>query len=106
MIMAREVRKEHWTAKTAFTPQRRREGLVVETVHEEVLLYDPASGHTYHLNQSALEVWQQCDGRRTTVDMALRQAASYDVDYETALDHVEQLVALFADSGLLDLEGD
>ena len=106
MIIAREMHKEHWTAKTAFTPQRRKEGLVVETVHEEVLLYDPASGQTHHLNQSALEVWQQCDGRRKTVDMARRLTATYDVDFEKALDHVEQLVALFTESGLLDLDND
>ena len=68
------------------------------------MLYDPATADTHRLNQSALDVWQQCDGHKTTRELAHRQTEIYDLDLETALDHVEQLVAMFAEANLLELD--
>ncbi|MCH7591686.1 MAG: PqqD family protein [Planctomycetes bacterium] len=99
----RRMPEEHWTAQDVFIPPPRRKDLLVEILDEEAILYDPATAQTHRLSRSALDVWQQCDSRRTTLDMARRQTQIYDVDQETALDHVEQLVALFAEAGLLDL---
>lgn len=68
------------------------------------MLYDPATADTHRLNQSALDVWQRCDGRKTTLDLAHRLTETYEIDEETALDHVEQLVAMFAEANLLELD--
>ena len=68
------------------------------------MLYDPATADTHRMNQSALDVWQHCDGHNTTRELAQRQTEIYDLDLETALDHVEQLVAMFAEANLLDTD--
>ena len=100
------IHEEHWTAQEASIPPPRRKDLVVEILDDEAILFDPATGQTHRLSQGALNVWQQCDGNRTTKALAHRQTEIFDIEFETALDHVEQLVALFAESGLLNLQGD
>lgn len=102
----RRLREEHWTSRDVFIPPRRRKDLLVEILDEEAILYDPATAQTHRLSQSALDVWQQCDSRTTTLDLARRQTEIYDIDQETALDHVEQLVAWFVEAGLLDLRNE
>ena len=104
MTTVRRMHEEHWTARDLFIPPPRRKDLSVEILDEEAILYDPATGQTHRLSRSALDVWQQCDSRKTTLDLARRQTEIYDIDQETALDHVEQLVALFAEAGLLNLK--
>ena len=68
----------------------------------EALLYDPLTCKTLLLNDVALAVWNNCDGNRTTRDLAQSLVASYDVDEETAEDHVCQLLAFFAEADLLE----
>jgi hypothetical protein len=48
----------------------------------------------------AFAVWKRCDGRATTLEIADALTAEYDVDFDTALDDVEQLVAFFAQNRL------
>jgi PqqD family protein of HPr-rel-A system len=104
MTTVQRIHEEHWTARDLFIPPPRRKDLSVEILDGEAILYDPATGQTHRLSQSALNVWQQCDGNRTTKALAHRQTEICDIDFETALDHVEQLVALFEEAGLLDLK--
>ena len=104
MSTIQRMHEEHWTARDLFIPPPRRMDLSVEILDGEALLYDPVTGQTHRLSQGALNVWQQCDGNRTTKALALRQTEVFDIDFETALDHVEQLVALFAGAGLLNLK--
>ena len=98
------MHEEHWTAQSTFTPPPRRKDLAVEIMDDVAILYDPVTGQTHRLSQGALDVWQQCDGHRTSKALAQRQTEIFDIDFETALDHVEQLVALFTEAGLLDLK--
>ena len=104
MTTVQRLKQEHWTAQGAFISPARRNDLVVEILDGEAMLYDPSTGQTHRLSQGALNVWQQCDGNRTTRALAHRQTEICDIDFETALDHVEQLVALFAEAGLLNLK--
>lgn len=104
MTIVQRMQKEHWTAQSTFSPPSRRKDLVVEIMEGEAMLYDPATAHTHRLNQSALAVWQQCDGRKTTIDLAHLLTETYAIDQETVLDHVEQLVAMFAEANLLELD--
>jgi hypothetical protein len=51
-------------------PRARQEGLLVETVGEELLLYDQDS-HTAHcLSPFAACVWRHCDGERDVTELA------------------------------------
>ncbi len=104
MSTIQSIQKEHWTARDLFIPPPRRTDLSVELLDGEAILYDPVTGQTHRLSQGALDVWKRCDGGKTTRALAHRQTEIFDIDFETALDHVEQLVALFAEAGLLNLK--
>jgi hypothetical protein len=45
-------------------PRRREDGLLVESLGEETLVYDLARHRAHCLNASATAVWSACDGRR------------------------------------------
>lgn len=47
-------------------PLARKEGLVVQHLPDEVLIYDLETNRAHCLNETAGLVWQACDGRKTT----------------------------------------
>jgi len=98
-----DVHSPRWTDRRAvvIAPCRRGD-IVVDELDGEAILLDPGTGNTYRLNQTALTVWSRCDGRATTRDIVAVLTETYDVDFDTALDHVDQLIALFAEAGLLE----
>ncbi len=60
-------------------PQARRDGLLEETVGEELLLYDQQS-HTAHcLSPVAACVWRHCDGEHDLTGLAQLVGASEDL---------------------------
>jgi PqqD family protein of HPr-rel-A system len=95
-----------WTTEAKIVPPPRRTDIVEEELDGEVLLFDPQSGDTHRLNQTAFAVWQKCNGLTTTEEIAAELTCGYEVEFETALDHVEELVGLFAQSRLLDASGE
>jgi hypothetical protein len=50
-------------------PRARQSQLVVQSLPEELLIYDLDSHRAYCLNQTAALVWQSCDGKRTVEEM-------------------------------------
>jgi len=81
---------------------RRRARVVEEQLDEEMLLVNPVNGQLHRLNATASDVWNACDGRATIRMVAERLTDAYEVGFDDAQDHVEQLVAWFAESGLLE----
>jgi len=67
-----------------FTPQARREGLVVQQLADEVLVYDQERFKAHCLNHTAALVWKHCDGKKTTSEIAqaLGHEAGSPVDEE------------------------
>ena len=60
-------------------PRARRDGLLEETLGEELLLYDQDS-HTAHcLSPMATCVWRHCDGERDVTELAELAGASKDL---------------------------
>jgi hypothetical protein len=60
-------------------PRARRDGLLEETLGEELLLYDQNS-HTAHcLSPIAACVWRHCDGERNVTELAELAGASKNV---------------------------
>jgi hypothetical protein len=60
-------------------PRARQDGLLEETVGEELLLYDQNS-HTAHcLSPVAACVWRHCDGERDIAELARLAGASEDL---------------------------
>src|SRR5262245_15932644 len=51
-------------------PERRRDGLVVKELPEEVLVYDLERHRAHCLNPAAAAVFRSCDGKRTVSEIA------------------------------------
>jgi Coenzyme PQQ synthesis protein D (PqqD) len=58
-------------------PDARKEGLVIQELADEVLVYDLQRHKAHCLNHTAAWIWKHCDGRATVAEMArLLQAES------------------------------
>lgn len=57
-------------------PEARHDGLIVQELADEVLIYDEQQHKAHCLNQTAAVVWQQCDGKRDISDIARRASAA------------------------------
>jgi hypothetical protein len=53
-------------------PLARKDGLVVQKMPDEVLVYDLDEHKAHCLNQTAALVWEQCDGSKSVSDIARR----------------------------------
>src|SRR5436190_9238790 len=51
-------------------PKARSKGLLVETLPDEVLVYDLDRKKAHCLNQTAALIWQHCDGKRNVSEIA------------------------------------
>ncbi len=54
------------------TPLARIEGLVIQELPDEVLVYDRQRDKAHCLNQTAALVWKYCDGKTTVTSIAKR----------------------------------
>ena len=60
-------------------PRARKEGLVVQTLPDETLVYDLDRDLAHCLNQTATLIWNRCDGNNTTRQIA--RAVSDDLNH-------------------------
>jgi hypothetical protein len=54
-----------------FAPKARQEGLVVQQLADETLVYDQERFKAHCLNRTAALVWKHCDGKKTAGAIAL-----------------------------------
>ncbi len=66
-------------------PRARRDGLVVERLDGETLVYDLARHRAYCLNPTASVVWDACDGRATQEQIARRVSEALGLPADAAL---------------------
>ena len=59
-------------SSSRFTPYARQEGLIVEELLDEVLVYDLEREKAHCLNRTAALVWNLCDGQTTVADMCVK----------------------------------
>ncbi len=50
-------------------PEARKDGLVIQDLPEEILVYDLNTNKAHCLNQTAAYVWQVCDGNNSVTDI-------------------------------------
>ncbi len=93
--------ESHWARRMLVVAPCKREGLVEKVLDSEAVLYDESNGHTHRMNETALWVWRACDGRSTTWQLAERLTRAFEVSHEAAQSDVEQLIAAFAQAGLV-----
>jgi hypothetical protein len=75
-------------------PRARREGLIIEELPGEVLIYDSERDRAHCLNQTAAFVWKYCDGKTTVSSMAQhleRDLNATNVDERVVAYALEQL---------------
>jgi len=74
-------------------PQARRDGLLVQAIDDEVVVYDTERHKAHCLNRTAARVWEHCDGRTSVADVARRLARELQapVDQAAVWLAVEQL---------------
>src|SRR4051812_20364 len=67
-----------------FKPLARTEGLVVQEMPDEVLVYDMKSNEAHCLNTTAAFIWQSCSGSNSVADiermLADKNNTAIDVD--------------------------
>lgn len=83
----------------SFKPLARTEGLVINELPEEVVIYDRGSHKAHCLNRTAALVWRRCDGRTTPARMA--QLIGRDLRTHVGEDLVRYALEQLAKDGLL-----
>ncbi|MEO8071682.1 MAG: PqqD family protein [Acidobacteriota bacterium] len=53
-------------------PTARKEGLVIQEMPDEILVYDLETNQAHCLNQTAASVWKNCDGVNSVTDIKLK----------------------------------
>jgi len=75
------------------TPRARKEGLLVQELPDEVLVYDLERHKAHCLNPTAALVWKHCDGRTTVSEMVrlLEKSLETSVDEDVVWCALNQL---------------
>jgi hypothetical protein len=87
-----------WSAETV-VPAARSEGLVVERLGGETLVYDTERDQAHHLNPTAAVVFELCDGRATVGELAAIAAAR--LGQPVGAETVREALALLIERELL-----
>ena len=53
-------------------PTARKEGLVIQEMPDEILVYDLNTNQAHCLNRTAASVWKNCDGENSVTDIKLK----------------------------------
>lgn len=65
----------------AHLPQMRAQGLAVDDLPDEVLVYDLERHQAHCLNRSAALVWRSCDGESSAAEIARRLTVEIDAPF-------------------------
>lgn len=74
-------------------PERRKKGLVVQNLSDEVLIYDLERHKAHCLNQTAAMIWKRCDGKTSVKEIArmMNFELRVTIDEEIVWEAVRQL---------------
>jgi len=65
--------------ESTYLPRARREGLRVNVIADETLLYDTDTDQTILLNHSAAFVWHNADGSRSVAELAFAMSEEFHI---------------------------
>lgn len=83
-------------------PRARRHDIVVHEIDGEAILYDPRTGNSHRLNETALEIFGLCDGATTEADIAESLGHRYDESKEVLGEQVRAALSALDSRGLLE----
>ena len=81
-------------------PRARTDGVIVEELADEVLVYDLDRDRAHCLNQTAANVWRLCDGKSSAAEIATRLGV--DLEPAAAQEVVWTAIDQLSRAGLLD----
>ena len=67
----------------------------------EAVLLSPSAGSSYNLNQVGTFIWKMLDGKYTSENIAVAICQVYEVEYEQALQDVENILVEMRNNNLL-----
>ena len=81
------------TKRKSPNPRARKDGLIVQNLPDETLVYDLERDRAHCLNQTAAFVWRHCDGRSNAREIAraLKDKTKQPVDEKLVWLAIEQL---------------
>jgi Coenzyme PQQ synthesis protein D (PqqD) len=81
------------TNRKSANPRARKDGLIVQNLPDETLVYDLERDRAHCLNQTAAFVWQHCDGRSSAKEIAgaLQDETKQPVDERLVWLAIDQL---------------
>ncbi len=76
-------------------PRQRKDGLLVQKVDDELVVYDQERDHAHSLNRTCALVWGHCNGQKTAADITslLQKELNHPMDEDVvwlALDRLEK----------------
>jgi hypothetical protein len=72
----------------------------------ELLLYDPKSDQVHILNETAMQVWEMCDGQHEELEIAAELGRRYaGIDPSILEQDTSRLIEDFLNKGLITIEG-
>ena len=81
---------------------RRRSGIKVRSEGGRHALHDPTSGRVCVINDTALAVWELCDGATATEEMVASICMVFDAAPDHVLADLEETLATLTEAGLLE----
>jgi hypothetical protein len=81
---------------------RRRTDVKTCLVDGELVVLDRHGELIHQLNKTASYIWEQCDGRRTADEIADQVGEAFEVDGETALKDVLEILETLKGLNLLE----
>ena len=87
---------EHKTSKLV-----RRSGIKEKDVGGELMLYDVFGKYVHVLNDTALFIWQRCDGEHSLDDIVTEAATIYDVSEEQIRLDIEECLETFRELSII-----
>lgn len=68
---------------------------------DENAIYDPASGSVHLLNETALAIWNLCDGETTVEEMVTAICDLCNMHEDIVVEDVDRILTEFGAAGLL-----
>lgn len=64
--------------------RRNKDDVIIETVGDEIVIYDVKNQHCYSLNPTSATIWNLCDGQTTPAEMVLLLKQAHTLSDEEA----------------------
>lgn len=81
---------------------QRNSSILWRELDGDAVLLSPSAGSSYNLNQVGTFIWKMLDGEHTSENIAAAICQMYEVEYEQALQDVENILVELRSNNLLN----